>query len=151
MFPLGLDRQGLGIMAVIREWAGDDAPTCTPTAERLQNRIDACLPDENVLHLHAQHHNGGIDIDYDAHDEYLGRFRQLMLDRLQQLVNASVEADPEIKSRKKMVQEVYAESMAHFAILRELPLADVGDEAVERVKRLILAGVFTFTRQCNVV
>ncbi|TGZ50807.1 Uncharacterized protein DBV15_01770 [Temnothorax longispinosus] len=126
-------------MAVIREWTNDDASRCT-AAEGLKSRIQATLPHENVLSFYVEHRNGGIDADYDAHDEYLGKFRDLILDRVQQLVNASVEADPEIKSRKKMVQEVYAESMAHFALLRELPLADEADEAVERVKQLILAG-----------
>lgn len=129
-------------MTVIREWTSDDAPRCMIAAERFKTRIQAVLPHENVLRFHVEHRNGDIDADCDVHDEYLGKFRELILDRLQQLVNASVEADPEIKSRKKMVQEVYAESMAHFALLRELPLADEGDETVERVKRLILAGIF---------
>ncbi|EFN73134.1 Uncharacterized WD repeat-containing protein alr3466 [Camponotus floridanus] len=139
-YGLSLDQQGLGIMAVIREWTGNDAPKCTPAAEKLKDRVQATLPHDNVLHLHVEYRNGNIDADYDVHDEYLGKLRELILDRLQQLVNASVEADPEIKSRKKMVQEVYAESMAHFALLRELPLANESDEVVERVKKLILAG-----------
>ncbi|XP_011344899.1 NACHT domain- and WD repeat-containing protein 1 isoform X3 [Ooceraea biroi] len=137
---LSLDQQGSGIMAVIREWTGNDAAACTAAARDLKTRIEAVLPEDNVLHLQAEYRHNGIDADYDAHDEYLGKLRELILDRLQQLVNASVEADPEIKSRKKMVQEVYAESMAHFALLRELPLAEETDEIVDRVKRLILAG-----------
>ena len=140
-FLSDLDQQSLGIMAVIREWTSDDAPRCTAAAEGLKNRIQTTLPQENVLRFDVEYRNGGIDSDCEAHDEYLAKFRELILDRLQQLVNASVEADPEIKSRKKMVQEVYAESMAHFALLRELPLADEGNEAVERIKRLILAGI----------
>lgn len=134
-------------MAVIREWTGNNAPKYTSAGEKLKNRVQANLPHDNVLHLHVEYHNGSIDTDYDVHDEYLGKLRELILDRLQQLVNASVEADPEIKSRKKMVQEVYAESMAHFALLRELPLADENDEAVERVKKLILAGIVNLTFQ----
>jgi len=134
-------------MAVIREWTGNDAPKCTPAAEKLKDRVQATLPHDNVLHLHVEYRNGSIDADYDVHDEYLGKLRELILDRLQQLVNASVEADPEIKSRKKMVQEVYAESMAHFALLRELPLANESDEVVERVKKLILAGTITLRLQ----
>lgn len=129
-------------MAVIREWTGDDAPVCTPAADGLKARIEATLPHDNVLRLPVEYRSGGIDADHDIHDDYFGKFRQLILDRLQQLVNTSVEVDPEIKSRKKMVQEVYAESMAHFALLRQLPLADEADEIVERVKQLILAGAF---------
>lgn len=129
-------------MAVIREWTGNNAPGYTAAAEELKNRVQTIFPDDNVVRLQVEHHKGGIDADHDAHDEYLGKFRELILDRLQQLVNASVETDPEIKSRKKMVQEVYAESMAHFVLFRELPLADESDEAVKRVKQLILAGKF---------
>lgn len=134
-------------MAVIREWTGDNAPKCSSAAETFKDRVQTILPPDNVLNLHAEYRNGDIDVDHGSHDEYLGKLRELILDRLQQLVNASVEADPEIKSRKKMVQEVYAESMAHFALLRELPLADENDEAVERVKKLILAGTeYVFAR-----
>lgn len=133
-------------MAVIREWTGGDAPICAPAAIELKARIESVLPHDNVLRLSVEYRNGGIDADHDTHDDYLGKFRQLILDRLQQLVNMSVEADPEIKSRKKMVQEVYAESMAHFALLRQLPLADEGDEAVKRVKQLILAGAFPLSK-----
>jgi len=128
-------------MAVIREWSGNDAPAYTAAAGDLKTRLETVLPHENVVHLQAEYRHDGIDADYDAHDEYLGKLREFILDKLQQLVNASVEADPEIKSRKKMVQEVYAESMAHFALFRELPLADETDEIVDRVKRLILAGM----------
>ncbi|XP_072745526.1 protein qui-1 [Anoplolepis gracilipes] len=137
---LSLDQEGSGIMAVIREWTGNNAPKCTSAAEKLKDRVRTILPQDNVLQLHVEYRNGNIDADYDVHDEYLGKLRELILDRLQQLVNASVEADPEIKSRKKMVQEVYAESMAHFALLRELPLADKNDEAVQRVKERICLG-----------
>lgn len=140
MFLLDLDQHGSGIIAVIREWTGSHVPACTAAAGDLKTRIEATLFEDNVLHLQTEYRHSGIDAEYDAHDEYLGKFRELILDRLQQLVNASVEADPEIKSRKKMVQEVYAESMAHFALLRELPLAEETDEIVNRVKRLILAG-----------
>lgn len=129
-------------MVVIREWTSGDAPVSTSAATEFKTRVETVLPHDNILHLHVEYRNS--DTNYDVHDEYLGKLRQLILDRLQQLVNASVEADPEIKSRKKMVQEIYAESMAHFALLRELPLADEGDEIVERVKRLILAGTFIF-------
>lgn len=131
-------------MAVIREWTGNDAPKCTSAVEKLKDRVQANLPSDNVLSLHVEYRNGSIDADYDVHDEYLGKLRELIMDRLQQLVNASVEADPEIKSRKKMVQEVYAESMAHYALLRELPLADESDEAVEQMKKLILAGTVLY-------
>lgn len=127
-------------MAVIREWTGEGAPGCTAAADELKTRIQTILPHDNVLRLHVEYRKGGIDADHDVHDEYLKKLRESILDRLQQLVNASVEADPEIKSRKKMVQEVYAESMAHFALLRELPLIDENDEVVERIKRLMLAG-----------
>lgn len=142
MIFLDLDQEGDGIMAVIREWTGDNAPKFMPASEKFKARVETALPTDNVLRLQVEYRAGGIDTNYDAHDEYLGKFRQLILDRLQHLVNASVEADPEIKSRKKMVQEVYAESMAHFSIFQELPLADVNDEAVQQVKKLIIAGMF---------
>lgn len=82
----------------------------------------------------------GIDSDLSSHDAYMTELRRQVLDTVQALVNASVEADPEIKSRKKMVQEVYAESMAHMAQLREFEPAEENDEVVQRVRKLIIAG-----------
>lgn len=84
---------------------------------------------------------GGIDPDHSNHDNYITKLRSQVLERIQALVNASVEANPEIKSRKKMVQEIYAESLAHLALLREVKPRDELNETVQRVKKLLLAGV----------
>lgn len=130
-------------MVVIREWMGDDAPTTTPEVSKLKTRIKSALPEDNVLRLPVEYHDVGINTEYETHEDYINKFRERVLNKLQQLVNMSVETDPEIKSRKKMVQEVYAESMAHFALLRQLPLGDEDNETLEQVKKCMLIGVFS--------
>ncbi|KAG7212794.1 hypothetical protein KM043_013053 [Ampulex compressa] len=114
---LSLDRNGNGIISVMRDWTGADAPEIAPGAMALKNYVKESLPPENLISLEG-----------------------LVLDKLQNLVNASVEANPEIKSRKKMVQEVYAESLAHLALLRDVTPTDEEDEVIVRVKQMLLSG-----------
>lgn len=137
---LDLDEDGNGIMAIIRDWTGKDVPKVSPGATIFRSRIESCLPAENVIHLEVDYRTDGIDTDNDTHDNYLNKFRRFVLERLQNLVNASIEIDPEIKSRKKMVQEVYAESMAHLSLLREIKPAEDDDGSIARIKKLLISG-----------
>lgn len=137
---LDLDEDGNGIMAIIRDWTGKDVPKVSPGATIFRSRIESCLPAENVIHLEVDYRADGIDTDNDTHDNYLNKFRRFVLERLQNLVNASIEIDPEIKSRKKMVQEVYAESMAHLSLLREIKPAEDDDGSIARIKKLLISG-----------
>lgn len=107
----------------------------------MKSRINAALPFENVIRVEAEYKEGGIDAEtYTTHETYLSEMRQKVLDVLQTLVNSSVERDPEIKSRKKMVQEVYAESLAHLSLLRETAPTPENNDAIERIKRLLILG-----------
>ncbi|KAI4490814.1 hypothetical protein M0804_003758 [Polistes exclamans] len=140
-YGLNLDEDGNGIMAIIRDWTGKDVPKVRPGAMSFRSHIKSCLPDENVIHLEVDYKPDGIDSDNDTHDNYLNKFRRFVVDRLQNLANASIEIDPEIKSRKKMVQEVYAESMAHLSLLREIKPAEEYDEPITRIKKLLISGM----------
>lgn len=48
--------------------------------------------------------SGGIDEDNDEHESYLHKFKANILDKLKSLINRSLEEEPELKSRKKIVQ-----------------------------------------------
>ncbi|XP_015605935.1 NACHT domain- and WD repeat-containing protein 1 isoform X2 [Cephus cinctus] len=137
---LSLDEDGNGIITVIREWTGASAPAVSPEVQSLKAKVGQVLPEENVIRLEVEHMAGGFDPDSFAHDNYLTKMRQRILERIQTLVNASVERDPEIKSRKKMVQEVYAESLAHLALLREVEPVPEDDPAVLRVRQTLMCG-----------
>lgn len=126
------------MISIIRDW--NSAPSPSSGSETLKSKVERSLPSGNVIRLSADYAPGGIDPELSSHDAYLTKLRQRFLDSVQTLVNASVESDPEIKSRKKMVQEVYAESMAHLSQLREVIPADEDDEAVQRVRKMLING-----------
>lgn len=135
-----MDEDGNGVITVVRNWAGSTAPAVEPGAATLKFRIESSLPEENVLQYEVEHKPGGIDPDCLPHDTYLTRMRQQLLERIQGLVNESVEIDPEIKSRKKMVQAVYAESLAHLGLLRDVTPIDQSERSIGQIKELLLAG-----------
>ncbi|XP_023287778.1 NACHT domain- and WD repeat-containing protein 1 [Orussus abietinus] len=138
---LGLKNGADGTVAVIREWSGPKAPESSPGSSSLKARVTEALPSENIIHLEVEFEAN--DSDPPSREVYLSTLRSRILERIQVLVNASVEASPEIKSRKKMVQEVYAESLAHLALLREENPAGVTDESVVRIKQLLISGMDT--------
>lgn len=47
---------------------------------------------------------GGINPDDDDHEIYLNKFKNSVLNKLQYLVKKSLEEEPELKSRKKIVE-----------------------------------------------
>ena len=47
---------------------------------------------------------GGLDTEYEEHEAYLSKFREIVSDKLQTLINRSLEEEPEIKARNKTVQ-----------------------------------------------
>lgn len=130
----GLDAKGNGIVAIVRNYLGSGGPKMSTGVSGLKSCIEARLPPGNVINLARG--------EAEDEDEHFSKMRGLVLKKLETLVNESVERDPEIKSRKKMVQEIYAESMAHLAGLREVIPADEDDPAVQKVKELMVNGKF---------
>lgn len=134
-----LDPEGRGIISIIRK---DTLPSQMDNCKSLKKKIASSLPPENVISLEVNLNKKiGITPELnDEHELYLTNLRNQVLDKIQQLVNSSVENNPEIKSRKKMVQEVYSESLSHLSQLREIKPLDETDEIVQRIKKLIIAG-----------
>ncbi|XP_015122932.1 NACHT domain- and WD repeat-containing protein 1 [Diachasma alloeum] len=144
-YGLKLDVGGKGILSIIRRWKDrsidEMAPKLPVECEKLIAKVKSSLPVNNVIELEADYHDNEINQNAHSNDDcYLRKLRSQILEVIQQLVNESVEANPEIKSRKKLVQEVYAESLAHLSLMREITPVDESDEIVQRVKRLLIAG-----------
>ncbi|XP_017765803.1 PREDICTED: NACHT domain- and WD repeat-containing protein 1 [Eufriesea mexicana] len=135
-YALKLDETGDGVIAVTRSWKGRKSHRAVAS---LKSLVNSRLPADNIINVEVEQKTGGINPDYRSHRGYLAHLCRLVVNRVQNLVNASIEADPEIKSKKKMVQEIYAESLMHLALLREIkPCED--NEHVERIKESLLAG-----------
>ncbi|XP_017797968.1 PREDICTED: NACHT domain- and WD repeat-containing protein 1 [Habropoda laboriosa] len=133
---LKLDETGEGVIAVTRSWKGKKSPKAVAS---LKSLVNSRLPIENVINVEVEQKTGGINPENKTHKGYLAHICRLVVNRVQTLVNASIEADPEIKSKKKMVQEVYAESLMHLALLREIKPSE-DNEHIERIKEMLIAG-----------
>ena len=137
-----MSKDGAGIVTVIRTWSGSEAPSQSSEVTSLKSRVESALPSENIIRLEVNYKSSGIDAECPSHDSYLSKFRENVIERLQCLVNSSVEKNPEIKSRKKIVQEVYAESLAHLSLLREVKPTDEKDETILWIRKQLLAGIY---------
>lgn len=131
-----LDETGDGIIAVKRTWKGKKS---TRAVASLKSLVDNRLPSDNVINIDVDQKQGGINPDNRSHKGYLAHLCRLVVNRVQNLVNASIEADPEIKSKKKMVQEIYAESLVHLALLREIKPCE-NNENIERIREILISG-----------
>lgn len=119
-----------------RTWKGKKS---TKAVASLKSLVDSRLPSDNVINIDVDQKQGGINPDNRSHKGYLAHLCRLVVNRVQTLVNASIEADPEIKSKKKMVQEIYAESLVHLALLREIKPCE-NNENIERIREILISG-----------
>ena len=135
-YALKLDETGEGIIAVTRSWKGKKS---SKAVSSLKSLVTSNLPVDNIINVEVEQKTGGINPDNRSHKGYLAHLCRLVVNRVQTLVNASIEADPEMKSKKKMVQEIYAESLMHLALLRDVKASE-DNENIERIKQLLIAG-----------
>ncbi|XP_015433312.1 PREDICTED: NACHT domain- and WD repeat-containing protein 1 [Dufourea novaeangliae] len=135
-YALMLDETREGIIAVTRTWKGQPI---SEAVAALQSLVADNLPPDNIIDVEVEQEPGGIDPDNDSHKVYLANLCRLLVNRVQTLANDSIEADPEIKSKKKMVQEIYAESLMHLALLRNVKPCEE-NEQVDRIKQLLIFG-----------
>lgn len=131
-----LDEKGEGVVVVMRTWKGKKSPKAVSSFKSL---ITDSLPADNIINIEVEQKAGGINPDNRAHRGYLVHLCRLVMNRVQNLVNASIEVDPEIKSKKKMVQEIYAESLMHLALLRDIKPCEE-DDNVQQIKQLLING-----------
>lgn len=131
-----LDEEGEGIIAVTRTWKGKKSSKAVAS---LKSLITNNLPTDNIINVEVEQKTGGINPDNRSHKGYLSHLCRLVVNRVQSLVNDSIEADPEIKSKKKMVQEIYAESLMHFALLKDIKPCHE-NENVQQIKELLVSG-----------
>lgn len=59
-----------------------------------------------ILYCSVPWKSGGIDEDLEEHETYLNKFRKSILEKLKTLINKNLEEEPELKSRKKIVQVI---------------------------------------------
>ncbi|XP_078041710.1 NACHT domain- and WD repeat-containing protein 1 isoform X1 [Augochlora pura] len=136
-YALSLDETREGIITVVRTWKGKKSPRSVASLKTLASDN---LPSDNIINVEVEQEPGGINPNHRSHKVYLSHVCRLLVNRVQTLVNASIEADPEMKSKKKMVQEVYAESLMHLALLRNVKPCEETNEHIRRIKELLISG-----------
>ncbi|XP_076684288.1 protein qui-1 [Andrena cerasifolii] len=135
-YGLKLDEEGEGIIAVTRTWKGKKSSKAFASMKAL---VTNNLPTDNIINVEVEQKKGGINPENRSHKGYLAHLCRLVVNRVQSLVNNSIEADPEIKSKKKMVQEIYAESLMHLALLKDIKPCHE-NENVQQIKELLVSG-----------
>lgn len=76
---------------------------CKQQLAKFKERIASCVAEENRENFNVPWKPGGIDDDDEIHEMYLMKFRKAISSRIQKLINKSLEEEPELKSKKKIV------------------------------------------------
>lgn len=73
------------------------------------------IPKQYKLLFRVHWKPGGMNFDDEYHEAYLNKFKNTNLFKLQTLIKKSLEDDPELKSRKKIVEvSVYLLSIRYW-------------------------------------
>ncbi|GLV38693.1 uncharacterized protein CBL_05692 [Carabus blaptoides fortunei] len=106
--------------------------------KQFRERVTSSISNENRTHYSVPWKSGGIDEDLEEHETYLNKFRKSILDKLKTLINKNLEEEPELKSRKKIVQENFTENITHLTICFEEPEVDfTNSELMDKIKQII--------------
>lgn len=73
-------------------------------SDDFENYVVSMMEERNCLRLATQWEDGGIDPELEDHETYLSRFRSFVKEHVKYLTNQHKEHEPELVSRKKIVQ-----------------------------------------------
>ncbi|RZF35450.1 hypothetical protein LSTR_LSTR014142 [Laodelphax striatellus] len=108
------------MLGVIRAWEGTQTePENLKSGQRIWQCLEDTLPGDNVVKLTVPWKGGGVDPDFNEHDEYISSFQETITDKLKMLINKSIEENPEINARNKPNQEVFKEALVHLALCQK--------------------------------
>ncbi|XP_076262611.1 NACHT domain- and WD repeat-containing protein 1 isoform X1 [Rhynchophorus ferrugineus] len=114
---------------------------CQSQLNTFQSHIKSIIPEENRLCFHVPWQNGELNHDDSEHETYLSKFKNNVFHKIKSMISKSLEDDPDLKSRKKIVEENFQENITHLTLCYnevkyEASLSDFND----RIKQLIEDG-----------
>ncbi|XP_017773696.1 PREDICTED: NACHT domain- and WD repeat-containing protein 1 [Nicrophorus vespilloides] len=108
-------------------------------SETFKANVNSLIPEENQCHFTVPYKgDGSIDPDDEDHEIYLNKFKSMIFKKLQMLVKKSVKEDPDLKSRKKIVEENFQENITHLTMNYEDVKMDFSNsDIVNRIKEIV--------------
>lgn len=84
--------------------------------------------------------SGGLDPEHNDHEAYLNKFKNTILNKLQTMIKKSLDDEPDLKSRKKIVEENFQENITHLTINHfEKPVIDFSQsDLLDRIEKVVL-------------
>ncbi|XP_045482899.1 NACHT and WD repeat domain-containing protein 2 isoform X2 [Harmonia axyridis] len=102
------------------------------------HRTTSLIPEENNFSFTVPWKPGGLDPEAEVHKPYLSKFKSQILNHLKQVISNNLEEHPELKSRKKIVQENFEENITHLTLCYSEIKKDFADSNdLNRVRQVI--------------
>ncbi|XP_044765435.1 NACHT and WD repeat domain-containing protein 2 [Coccinella septempunctata] len=104
------------------------------------NRTTSLIPEENNFSFTVPWKLGGLSQDAEEHKPYLSKFKSQILNHLKQVISHNLEEHPELKSRKKIVQENFEENITHLTLCYgDIKKNFMDTDELNRIRHLIVS------------
>jgi hypothetical protein len=77
---------------------------CREQIKLFHSNIKLLIPEENTIYFKVPWKPGGINSLHEEHEAYLNEFKNRVLNKLKGLIKKSLDDEPELKSKKKIVE-----------------------------------------------
>ncbi|KAL1493229.1 hypothetical protein ABEB36_011321 [Hypothenemus hampei] len=144
------------VVNISREFVGDDLDSiknfyknklhyseelssyCEKQLEAFKMHVQNTIPEENRQNFRVPWKGGELSQEEPEHETYLGKFKNSVFHKIKALISKNLEDEPELKSRKKIVEENFQENITHLTLCygsveRDFSNSDVHD----RIKNLM--------------
>ncbi|KAH1023079.1 hypothetical protein HUJ04_012357 [Dendroctonus ponderosae] len=147
------------VVSVIREYDADDPNDikvmyedklqyseaikayCESQLEVFRSHIRNTIPTENRQCFRVPWKGGELSHDDPDHEAYLSKFKNSIFHKIKALITKNLEDEPELKSRKKIVEENFQENITHLTLCYGDVEKDFSNsELHDRIKQLMEDG-----------
>ncbi|XP_030746307.1 NACHT domain- and WD repeat-containing protein 1 [Sitophilus oryzae] len=114
---------------------------CQSQLRAFRSHIKNIIPEENRLCFHVPWKDGELDHSEPDHESYLNKFKNSVFHKIKAMISKSLEDDPELKSKKKIVEENFQENITHLTLCYDEIKTDFShSELHDKIKQLIEDG-----------
>jgi hypothetical protein len=111
---------------------------CREQIKLFHSNIKLLIPEENTIYFKVPWKPGGINSLHEEHEAYLNEFKNRVLNKLKGLIKKSLDDEPELKSKKKIVEENFQENITHLTLCYEDINIDFSNsEILEKIKQIV--------------
>ncbi|XP_066247444.1 protein qui-1 [Euwallacea similis] len=114
---------------------------CQSQLEVFRSHIRNTIPEENRLCFYVPWKGGELSHDEAEHEAYLSKFKNNIFHKIKELISKNLDEEPELKSRKKIVEENFQENITHLTLCYGAIEKDFSNSEIhDRIKQLIEDG-----------